>query len=312
MKKYKQVKSEAMQQFISQLIKNKFAKDTIRMYKNYVSVFLIWTEEENLKPEEVKYTDIINFIEYLKEQEKSTGNINVYLTAIRHFYNFSDCGHSPAEGVILKGTKRQIPADLLEEKELKELYETYQIYTDRDKRNKAILGLLINQAITTEELHKLKPEHILLDKGKIIIPGNKKRSNQRTLKLQSYQILELHNYIKIIRPEIIKNIHKKRPGRKPDKINKEQTEKQLFISTSGSTNIKTSLYHLFRALKKKYPNVKHGKQIRMSVITNKLKKNNLREVQYFAGHKWVSSTERYKLGNIEDLKKEVDKFHPLN
>ena len=69
---------------------------------------------------------------------------------------------------------------------------------------------------------------------------------------------------------------------------------------------------MFRALKKKYPNVKSGKQIRMSVITNKLKTHNLREVQYFAGHKWVSSTERYKLGNIEDLKKEVDKFHPLN
>jgi len=72
MKKYKQIKSEHLQYFINQLIKNKFAEDTIRMYKNYVSVFLIWTEEENLNPEQAKYTDIINFIEYLKEQEKSS------------------------------------------------------------------------------------------------------------------------------------------------------------------------------------------------------------------------------------------------
>ena len=306
----KQCNNATIQQFINQLIKNKFAEDTIRMYKNYVSVFLQFIEEENLNPEQAKYTDIINFIEYLKEQEKSTGNINRHLTAIRHFYNFLS-ENSPAEGIILKGTKRQIPADLLEEKELDELYGNYPTYTDREKRNKAILGLLINQAPTTEELHKLEPKHLLLDKGKIIIPGSK-RSNQRTLKLQSYQVLELYHYLEIIRPEIIKNIHKKRPARKPDKINKQRLNEQLFISINGSTNIKNSLLHLFRELKKKYPNIKHGKQIRMSVITNKLKKNNLREVQYFAGHKWVSSTERYKLGNIEDLKKEVDKFHPLN
>ncbi len=311
MKKYKQTTGKEIQLFNNHLIQNQFSKDTIRMYKNYVSVFLLWSEEEILNPEEVKYTDIINFIEHLKEQEKSTGNINRHLTAIRHFYNFSDGGHSPAEGVILKGTKRQIPADLLEEKELKELYETYQIYTGRDKRNKAILGLLINQAVTTEELNKLEPKHLLLDKGKIIISGGK-RSNQRTLKLQSYQILELYNYIENIRPEIIKNIHQKRPARKPDKINRQRINEQLFISINGNTQIKNSLLHLFRALKKKYPNVKHAKQIRISVITNKLKTHNLREVQYFAGHKWVSSTERYKLGNIEDLKKEVDKYHPLN
>jgi len=280
------------------------------MYTNYISSFIRQIQDENLKPEEVRYNDILAFIEHLKEQEKSTRNINVHLTTLRHYYNFLDININPAEGIFLKGTQRHIPKDLLEEKDLKEIYENYPVYTDKDKRNKAILGLLINQAPTTEELHKLEPKHLLLDKGKIIISGGK-RSNQRTLKLQSYQILELHNYIENIRPEIIKNIHQKRPARKPDKINRQRLNQQLFISLNGNTQIKNSLLHMFRALKKKYPNIKHAKQIRMSVITNKLKTHNLREVQYFAGHKWVSSTERYKLGNIEDLKKQVNKYHPL-
>ena len=280
------------------------------MYTNYISNFIRYIQEENLKPEEVRYNDILAFIEHLKEQEKSTRNINVYLTALRHYYTGLDINKNPAEGIFLKGTSRNIPKDLLEEKDLKEIYENYPVYTDKDKRNKAILGLLINQALTTEELHKLEPKHLLLDKGKIIISGSK-RSNQRTLTLKSYQILELHNYIENIRPEIIKNIHQKRPARKPDKINRQRLNEQLFISLNGNTQIKNSLLHMFRALRKKYPNVKHAKQIRMSVITNKLKTHNLREVQYFAGHKWVSSTERYKLGNIEDLKKQVDKYHPL-
>lgn len=285
------------------------------MYTNYASNFIRYIQEENLQPggglpQEVKYNDILAFIEHLKEQGRSTGNINRHLTALRHYYNSLNIEINPAEGIILKGTKRNIPADLLEEKELTELYDTYQTYTLRDKRNKTILGLLINQAITTEELHKLELRHILLEKGKIIIPGSK-RSNQRTLILQPYQILELHNYIETIRPEIIRNIHKKRPARKPNKINKERLTEQLFISINGDTNIKNSLLHMFKALRKKYPNIKHAKQIRMSVIRNKLKTMNLREVQYFAGHKYVSSTERYQLGNIEDLKKQVDKYHPL-
>ena len=37
----------------------------------------------------------------------------------------------------------------------------------------------------------------------------------------------------------------------------------------------------------------------------------VREVQYMAGHKYVSSTERYRTDNLEDLQKELEKYHPL-
>jgi integrase/recombinase XerD len=59
------------------------------------------------------------------------------------------------------------------------------------------------------------------------------------------------------------------------------------------------------------PRLKSMAQIRASVITNWLKHYNLREVQYMAGHKYVSSTERYRTDNLEDLQKELEKYHPL-
>ena len=68
---------------------------------------------------------------------------------------------------------------------------------------------------------------------------------------------------------------------------------------------------MFRRLKIIYPEIKNAQQIRQSVITHWLKTNNLREVQYMAGHRWVSSTERYQLNNLEGLKAQVDKYHPL-
>jgi len=59
------------------------------------------------------------------------------------------------------------------------------------------------------------------------------------------------------------------------------------------------------------PRLNNMAQIRASVITNWLQHYNLREVQYMAGHKYVSSTERYRTDNLEDLQKELEKYHPL-
>ncbi|MEM7393068.1 MAG: integrase, partial [Verrucomicrobiota bacterium] len=53
------------------------------------------------------------------------------------------------------------------------------------------------------------------------------------------------------------------------------------------------------------------KQIRASVITNWVRKYNLREAQYLAGHRYVSSTERYQKVDPKNLKKAISQYHPL-
>ena len=52
-------------------------------------------------------------------------------------------------------------------------------------------------------------------------------------------------------------------------------------------------------------------KIRASVITKWLKKYNLREVQYLAGHSYISSTEHYLQNDMEGLLEEIQKYHPL-
>ena len=292
-----QPNKSTLQSFKNHLIKNKLSKDTIQTYQKCISIFLRRIQEENKASENIKYTDIINFIEHLKQQGKSTGRINIYLLSIRHYYDYLDINKNPAEGVILKGRKRTIPANLIEEKDLQELYENYPDTDFISKRNKVITGLFIYQAITREELEKLKPEHLLLNKAKIIIPPGR-NTNQRTLPLNASQIGDFYEYIQSIRPEL-------------EQQSKLQNEK-LFFGTKGSKTLRGMLSYIYKTIRETNPEIKDGKQIRMSIITNKLKTQNLRQVQYFAGHKWVSSTERYKLNNIEDLKKEIEKFHPLN
>ena len=69
---------------------------------------------------------------------------------------------------------------------------------------------------------------------------------------------------------------------------------------------------LMKELHKQNKQVESVKQIRASVITGWLKNYNLREVQYFAGHRYVSSTESYLINDLEDLKEDINRYHPIN
>jgi integrase/recombinase XerD len=51
-------------------------------------------------------------------------------------------------------------------------------------------------------------------------------------------------------------------------------------------------------------------QIRASVITNWLKVHGLRKTQVLAGHRYISSTEKYKANDLQQLTEDISKLHP--
>jgi integrase/recombinase XerD len=273
-------------------------QNTIRQKSNYAGYFLTWLESENLQPQETRYNDLLNFIDYCKLEGNSKKHINSKLRSIRNFYEYLKKQNpdiiNPALNLHLKGIKQKLPSGIISYDKLENLYQSFETNTDRDKRNKVILGLLIYQGITTEELHQLEVNHLRLKKGKIYVPGNRRR-NSRTLNLKPFQILELYEYEIKIRPKLLL-----------------QETQQLFVSMEGNEQLKNSLHHLFRKIRKIHPEIISPKQIRASVITHWLKDHNLRQVQYMAGHKYVSSTERYQLNNLDKLQNRLEKYHPLN
>jgi Site-specific recombinase XerD len=299
-----------LQSFLFHLKGRKMNVNTIRQNRNYAGLYLEWLDKEGITPAESNYNDLLSFIDHCHKQRMPSRVINRILLAIRHYYNHLDTGHNPAAGIVLKGAVRTIPHDLLSKEDLEGLYNQYQVIDERSQRNKTILGLLIYQALTTEELHKLEAHHIKLKEGKIIVPGGR-HSNGRTLKLEATQILELHEYISMTRPKILKALNAGRPGRKPDQVKEESELHQLFISMNGSEDMKVSLLNLMRALRKIHVKVRNAKQFRQSVITEWLKEKDLRTVQYMAGHRYVSSTERYRSYNLQDLEAALTEHHPL-
>ena len=65
-----------------------------------------------------------------------------------------------------------------------------------------------------------------------------------------------------------------------------------------------------KALKTKNTRIKNINHLRASVISDWTKKYNLRKVQYLAGHRYVSSTEKYLINDIDEFKNEIIAIHP--
>ncbi len=232
-------------------------QSTIRQKLNYTGYFLRWMEGEGLTEPETAYNDLLVFIDSCRMENKSKKHINTIIRSIRNYYDYlksiGEATINPAANLYLKGIRHKLPHDILSSGSLQQLYQAYPVIDNRSKRNKIILGMLVYQGITTDELMRLTTADVKLQEGKIFIPGSR-HSNSRTLELKSFQVMELHEYIKQIRPGLIV---------KPTD--------QLFINMEGSLNMKNSLHHLFRALKRTSLGIKNAKQIRASVITSCLK-----------------------------------------
>ena len=210
-----------------------------------------------------------------------------------------------------------MPHDLLDQAALEQLYEHYQVTDTRSERNQVILGLLIFQGLTNEELHRLEPEHIHLRFAQLSTPKGC-QTKPRVLPLRAHQIIPLQQYLEQTRPRILANIYSQqqgqpgyRSGRRPRKINQEQLEKQLFFSMNGSEKIKSSIHFLIQALQEINLAVRSAAHIRQSVIAEWLKTKDVRTVQYLAGHRRIVATERYLAHHLEDLQESLQAHHPL-
>lgn len=291
-----------MKSFKDYLTEKNFSESTVKIYENGVKAFLEWIIKHRYQEESIRYADLMNYIKHCQRKGKTKLQIRHELLAIRHYFNYlvktGKIKSNPAQGVYVRGIAKRLPHDLAEYEELVKLYESYPVKDARDQRNKVILGLLVFQALTIEELETLAADHINLREGKIKIIGTD-RTNERALKLEASQVFELQEYLTKTRSRILYGPK----VREPEKIT------QLIIGMEGGTNLSGEVAWMMCRLN--HPKVRQASQIRASVIAEWTRRHDVRIVQYMSGHKYVSSTERYQATHLEDLKEQLRKFHPL-
>jgi site-specific recombinase XerD len=299
--------------FSEYLIAKGYSSASTKSITNAIERFIIWLQSSNIEPINISYNDVTAYIKHLQRRAIKAITIQLETSHIKKYLNYlvqaDIIPHNPVLTFKLKHTKSKTLHHIISPEELESIYKSYitqhkqhliappqQLNTQTRKRNKILLGLIIYQGLTAEDIANIELQHLELREGKINIPGTR-RSNGRTLKLEAHQIFDLYDYINDTRKALL------------SATGKQSTK--LIISKGSGTKTQNTLQRLFSELRTLNSKLRSLDQLRASVITGWLKLYNKRKVQYMAGHRYVSSTERYQLGNIEALREDVEKYYPV-
>lgn len=287
---------------LKEYLQQEYSPTSIHSYELIINRYILAMGD---KAEKGTYTDVLDYIGLLREQNLHPKSLRNNLFAIKIYYRYlvatGKRNDHPCRYLYLKDQiNRAIQVESLYPKEvLEELYETHQSKNpDNQNRDKIILSLLIYQALTVLEISQLKTTDIDLENGTIKIKANVKNKG-RTLSLKPNQILLFHNYLK---RDYKRYQRRQKPSKRKDYFLLGDEGLQLWAG-----GINRMINRDRNELEKLIP-----LKIRQSVIAHLLKSNNdIRIVQEFAGHRRAASTEAYKQTGLEELKSAIERLHPL-
>ena len=276
-----------------------YTADTAKIYLQEIDRYL----QAQPSARGAVYKDVLAYMGALRDRYGNASTLNRILCSVKAYYDYlcasGQRGDNPARSIRLKDTRsRDIQLqDLLRVEELEALLERPERYSHLAARNRVLISLLVYQALYPSEMEALQVSDINLETGRIQVRATAK-TNGRELTLKPNQILLFYAYIRDIRPRLLKGL----------------PAAALLIGHRGQPMTAEDITkHVKRSFTDLYPGrVVNAQTIRQSVIAHLLKQgHDLGLVQAFAGHKYPSSTERYRQNEVETLKAAVDRYHPM-
>ena len=306
-------------EFIKYLEGKDLAPITQKVYLINVQRFFKWAK---VQAEQVTKPDILRYLEYLKNRkgvqnttrQKHLFALNHYFT---HLYKEEEIDKNPCNFLKLRGTQVKKLYNLYTDEELTELYDNYYNFYIRNfqsckyfgkgteeyiklkrARNLVAIGIMVYQGTLASELKNIRLEDINLHKGTIKLTSSK-RAKERILSLNAAQIGGLMDYLQNVKSRL-------------EVICKAKGYEDCLFSTENQNFETDVIKNIVKQIKQIDRRFKSFSQIRTSIITNWLKTNGLRKAQYFAGHRSIGCTERYKPNNLENLIDDINNMHPFN
>ncbi len=284
---------------LDEYLQKHYRPKTAKVYKREIEIYIT----NNASNKKYTYAEIVNYMGILRTRYSNSKTITRILASIKAYYSYL-CfinlrKDNPTRSIRLRDKiSRDIQLQgLFSIEELETLLTAKkERYNKLDYRNKVLISLLIYQGLKPMEIALLQCDEINLEEASIYIKPSSK-NNSRTLPLKGNQILLFKTYLEEIRPKLL-----------------QENETKAFVigQRKGVMTAEDITKHIKRNYNIYKPRNVNAMTIRQSVITNLLKQNHdLRIVQSFAGHRYPSTTERYKQSNVEALQTALQLYHPI-
>lgn len=273
-----------------------YSQETVTSYLYIIERFLT----RHPKANRYKLADIEAYVSGLKQEGYSAGYLSVIVAAIKAYYVFcvdtKKISEHPCRSFFIrsKRSKGKHFDALLTLEEMEVLFTLRkERYRHMENRNKAIIGLLIYQGLTSTEMVNLKLDSIDLELGCVTIPTSKKQKG-RTIQLKPMQVTHLLRYIETDRPQ----------------LQRVKTNK-LLLSKRGEPLAVDSIHAFVHSMQGAFDKSLTPRNIRNSVISHWVneRKIPLEDVQVMAGHKYPSSTESFVRVDMDEQREAVNKLH---
>lgn len=288
-----------MKKSLGEYLQERYSKGTAYHYEREIRIY----QSHNPKASEASYQDILHYLGTLRKRYPNPKTLNRLRCCIKAYYDYlwytgkrkdNPAGHLYLKDQVNRDVQLQ---DLFTAAELESLLKKEERFKSLRSRNEVLMSLLIYQGLQVGELSNVELEDINLRLATIYIKSSLK-SNSRTLSLRPTQIVMFQDYLNEGRVDLLKG----------------KSHSFFLLDKKGSKmQGQRTVNQLLSHFKDVYaPGKLTATAIRQSVITNLLKAgNDLRVVQVFAGHKYPSTTERYKPTNEGELQTAIERYHPL-
>lgn len=276
---------------LSENTKAAYIRD-IRLLQKF---FALKDEEQLIN---LKRTDLLKYLQQLKDTGKSSATIARKLASIKAFYKFLAAEryikNNPAEVIEAANKGLHLPK-VLSVHEVERLLDEPNLGTLEGFRDKTMLEVLYATGMRVSELINVPIGSVNLQMKYIIAFG--KGSKERIIPLGSIAVKYLDKYISTVRPQLVKG---------------SDTE-VLFVNLWGRPMTRQRFWEIIKAYgksagidKKITPHM-----LRHSFATHLLDNGtDLRVVQELLGHADISTTQIYTHLTNKRLRAVYDKAHP--
>lgn len=267
----------------------KYSDNTIINYDLDLSKFQEYLNIKKKNIKDIEYKDILDYINYLKEDHKST-SINRNLSCLRTYYDFlirnKKVKNNPFNIIHSMKKDKKLP-EYFKYNEYVELVNSIDINNELGVRNKCIFEVLLCTGCRVNELVNIKLNDIDINNQEIKVLG--KGNKERIVYLGSYAISSLNDYLSI-RKSLLKN----------------KNNNNLFLNHLGNKLTTRGIRNIIdKILLKSSANLKITPHtFRHSFATMLLNEGcDLKSVQELLGHVSLSTTSIYTHVSNEELKR---------